>query len=108
MIAQERRPGLASRSREVNVSDILLDGPFTYTKCLAMPTEQGLWLHNAQSLPPCSNRFCWKHQEKAIRCGTCQAFDLSAQHNELLAQEGVLGNQFRFSSRKIRDRPEQQ
>lgn len=72
-----------------------------------MPTEQGLWLNNEESVLPSPNCFCQKHQDEPIRFGTEWSFDLWAQDNELLAHEGVLGNQFGFSAGKIRDRPEQ-
>jgi hypothetical protein len=73
-----------------------------------MRGQQGFWLNNEECLPPGPHCSCQKHQDKPIRCGTCRAFDLSAQDNELLAQESVLGKQFGYSPGKIPNRPKQE
>jgi hypothetical protein len=63
-------------------------------KTLAMPPQKRLWLDNKQGLLPGPNRPCQKHQEHSVRFSTCRSFDMSAQDNQLLAQEGVFCHEF--------------
>src|SRR5258708_9160176 len=66
-------------------------------QALAMPPEKRLRPNEKESLPPCPNGPCQKHQAESIRFRVCWSFDLSPKDHELLAQESILGNQFGFS-----------
>ena len=48
---------------------------------------------------------CKKHQEQSIRFGTYGSFDVSAQDNQLLAEERVFCHEFGLASGKVCQRP---
>jgi hypothetical protein len=73
-----------------------------------MPPQESLWLNNEQRLFPCSNHSCQKHQEHAIRFGTDGSLGVSAQDNQLLAQERVFCHEFGLASGKVCQRPQQE
>jgi len=56
-----------------------------------MPAQQHLGLDDEEGLPPGADPAGEQHQERAVhrRCG--RAFDAPPQHEQLLAEEGVLG-----------------
>jgi hypothetical protein len=70
-------------------------------KELPMPPQQGVWLHDHEGLPPGSNQPGQQDQEDAIGLRACGPFHLPLQDNELLAQEGNFGHQFRLASAQV-------
>jgi hypothetical protein len=70
-------------------------------KSLAMPPQQRLWLNDEQRLFPGPYCSCQHHQEHSIRPGACGSFDVSAEDNQLLAQERVFCHEFRLASGKV-------
>jgi hypothetical protein len=71
-----------------------------------MPLGKRLRLNNQEGLPPCPQGPCQKHQQESICFRVVWSFDLAPKDKELLPEEGIFGNQFRFPSRKVHDRPE--
>lgn len=60
-----------------------------------------------ERLPPEPRRSCQKHQQASIPLGAHWSFALSTKHEELLTEERIFGDKFRFPPGKIRQRPEQ-
>jgi hypothetical protein len=54
-----------------------------------MPAEQGVWLHNQQSLLPGSNQPGKQDKEDAIGSGERWPFHLTPEADELLSEEGI-------------------
>jgi hypothetical protein len=50
-----------------------------------MPTHEGFWLNDQESLPPRSNQPCQEHEEDSIRLGAYWSFDLPMKDAERLA-----------------------
>jgi hypothetical protein len=72
---------------------------------LAMPAQERLRLNNEERLLPCTRRSSEQDQDHPIRLCASRSFDVSAENNELLTEEGVLGHEFGLASEKICDRP---
>jgi len=66
-----------------------------------------VFLHDEEGLFPGSNHSCQKHQEDAVRFGTCRSFHVSAQDHELLAQKCVFCHEFGLASSKVCQRPQE-
>jgi len=66
-----------------------------------MPAQQGLRLDDEQGLPPGTNPAGQQHQERAVRWRRNRARDAPAQHEQLLAQERVLGEQLRPAAHQV-------
>jgi len=63
--------------------------------------EIRLWLNNDKRLFPGPNHPYEQYQEYAIRFGPDRPFDLSAQDDERLSQEGVFCHEFGLPSGKV-------
>jgi hypothetical protein len=66
-----------------------------------MPTQERLWLDNEKRLFPGPNHPYEKYHEYTIRFGTDGSFHLSAEDDELLAEEGVFCHEFGLASGKV-------
>jgi hypothetical protein len=73
-----------------------------------MPTQKRLWLNDEQRLLPRMRRSSEKDQDQTIGLRACGSFDLPTEDNELLAQESVLGHEFRLTSGEVCQRPQQE
>ena len=82
--------GLASRSLRLALP--------VQAKELPMPPEQGVWLHNHESLLPGSNQPGQQDEQDAIGPGDWWPFHLSFENNKLLSQEGVFCHKFGLAS----------
>ena len=58
-----------------------------------MPPEHGVWLHQKHSLPPGPGHRRQCHRQRAFVLHEPGAFELAANHDELLVQQGVLGQE---------------
>ncbi len=67
----------------------------------AMSAQQGLGLDEEQGLPPGADAAREQHQERQIRPRHGHTLDAAAQHQQLLAQQGVLGEQLRPTPHQI-------
>jgi hypothetical protein len=66
-----------------------------------MPPEQGVWLHDQQCLLPGPNKPGQQNEKDAIGFCACRPFHLSPENDELLAEKGVFGHQFRVASAQV-------
>jgi hypothetical protein len=66
-----------------------------------------VFLNDEEGLFPGPNHACQKHQEHAVRFGTCRSFHVSAQDNQLLAQECVFCHEFGLASSKVGQRSQE-
>jgi hypothetical protein len=71
-----------------------------------MPAQERLRLNNEQGLLPCTRRSSEQNQDHPIRLCASRSLDVSAENNELLTEERVLGHEFGLASGKICDRPQ--
>jgi hypothetical protein len=71
---------------------------------LAVPPQERLWLDNERRVFPGLNHACEKHQEDPICPGACWSFHLSAEANQLLAQEGVFCHECGLRSGQVSHR----
>ena len=62
-------------------------------KQVAAPAEQSVWLDNVQSLVPELSTRGQEDQSNAIASGELGPFYLTVEHNELLSQYCIFGNQ---------------
>ena len=62
-------------------------------KKLAMPTEQGVGLHNMQGLLPETGKSGQDYQAKTIVIGQPWALYLAIEDNQLLAQHGIFNQE---------------
>jgi len=67
-----------------------------------VPAQQRLRPNDQQCLPPGADPTSEEHQERAIRRRHGWARDVAAQHDHLLAKEGILGEQLRPTPQEIR------
>ena len=58
-----------------------------------MPTEQSVWLDNVQGLLPELGAAGQEDQSNAIAIGELGSFHLAVEHDELLPQHRVFGDQ---------------
>jgi len=63
-----------------------------------MPPEQGVWLHDEESLLPRSNHTSQQDEEDAIGVCVCRPFHLPFENDELLSQEGIFGDELGLAS----------
>ena len=63
-----------------------------------MPPQERLRLNNEQGLLPCTRRSSEQDQDHPIRLCASRSFDVSAENNELLTEERVLGHEFGLAS----------
>jgi hypothetical protein len=70
--------------------------------------EIRLWLNNDKRLFPGPNHPDEQYQEYAIRFGPDGPFDLSAQDDQRLSQEGVFCHEFGLPSGKVSHGPQQE
>ncbi len=66
-----------------------------------MPAQQGIWLHDHESLLPGSNQPGQQDEKDAIGFRACGPFPLPPEDDELLAQEGIFRYQFGLASAQI-------
>jgi len=66
-----------------------------------VPAQQRLRLDDEEGLPPGAGPAGEQHQERAIRRRRGRALDPTAQHDQLVAQEGVLGEQLRPATQQV-------
>jgi hypothetical protein len=71
------------------------------TKELPMPSEQGVWLHDQESLLPRANQPGQQDQEDAIGVRACWPFYLTLENGQLVSQKGIFCHQFRLASATI-------
>ena len=62
---------------------------------LPMPAEEGLGLDDLERLLPCRCHRCHDHQTEAVQRRELRPRDLTAQDEELLAEQGVFSDQGR-------------
>jgi hypothetical protein len=66
-----------------------------------MPAQEGLGLHDQQGLPPERDTAGQEHEERAVGRRTARPLDAAPQDEELLAQEGILGDELGLTARQI-------
>jgi len=64
--------------------------------------QERLGLDNEEAASPGVNLAGEQHQERAIRRRHGRALDTPAQHEQLLAEEGILGEQLRPAAQQVR------
>ncbi len=89
-----RREGRAARPR-------VRSPPPACLEPRAVPAQQGRGLDEEQGLAPGADPAGAEHQERPIRWPHVRTFDAPTQHEQLLAQEGVLGAQLRPTSHQV-------
>ncbi len=67
----------------------------------AVPAQQGLGLDEEQGRAPGADPAGEEHQERPIRWPHVRTFDAPTQHEQSLAQEGVLGEQLRPTPHQV-------
>jgi hypothetical protein len=75
---------------------------------LAMPAQKCLWLNDEQGLFPGPNGSCQKDQEHPVGPLEDRSFDVSAEDDQLLSEEGVFCHELGPASGKICDRSQQE
>ena len=63
------------------------------TKQIAMPTQQGVRLDDEESLLPELGAAGGEDEPNAVEVGELGSFHLAVEHNELLSQHHILGDQ---------------
>ena len=58
-----------------------------------MPTQQSVGLDDVQGLSPELGAAGQQHQAKTVTIGQLRSFHLAVEHNELLAEHGVFGDE---------------
>jgi hypothetical protein len=66
-----------------------------------MLTQQSVGLDNVQGLLPESGAARQQHQAEAVSIGQVRPFHLAVEHNELLAEHGVFGDEVGFTAGHI-------
>jgi hypothetical protein len=69
-----------------------------------MPSQERPWLNNDKRLFLCSSHSCQQHQKHAICSRASRSFDLSAEDNQLLAQERIFCHKLGLASGKVSQR----
>jgi hypothetical protein len=72
-------------------------------KELTMPAQKRLWLDEEKRLFPGPNHSGQEHEEKSVRLAVNWLLDLPMEDDELLSQERVFRDQFRFPLNKVRE-----
>ena len=70
----------------------------------AMPAQESVGLNDLQDGLPVRNEVCEDQQGQPFAPGQARGLDLAVQDDHVLAQQGVLGEQFRAAPREIRQR----
>ena len=60
---------------------------------IAVPAQQGIGLHNVESLLPEPGKSGKQDQTHPVSVGKLRALDLALEHDQLLSQHGVLNDQ---------------
>ena len=66
-----------------------------------MPAEEGLGLDDLERLLPCRCHRCHDHQTEAVQRRELRPRDLTAQDEELLAEQGVFSDQVRLGPGQV-------
>jgi len=66
-----------------------------------MPTQQSIGLDDVQGLSPELGAAGQQHQAKTVTVGQLRSFHLAVEHNELLAEHGVFGDEVGFAAGHI-------
>lgn len=74
-------------------------------KQFTMPAEQGVGLNDQQRLPPRCHAVGEQHEERAVGRGAAGAGDATMQDEQLLAEEGVLGDKRGLAARQVAECP---
>jgi len=69
-----------------------------------MPAEQGLGLHNEQGGPPGSDAGGEQDQQRAVCRRAVDTLDAALQHDALLTQQRVLGDERAFAAGQVGQR----
>jgi hypothetical protein len=70
-------------------------------KCVTMPAEEGVRMHNEECLFPSSDSSREHYQENAISLGIRWTLHVTAKDDELLTKQRVFGDKFRPGTGKI-------
>ncbi len=70
-----------------------------------MPTQEGIGLDEQQGLLPAADPARQEHQERAVDRGAARVLHASREHDQLLAQERILGNQVGLAADQVGQRP---
>ena len=73
-----------------------------------MPAQSCLWLDDEERLFPGPNHSCQENEEQAIGFRAYWPFHLSPDDDEVLAQEGIFGDELGLASVKIGEGGERQ
>jgi hypothetical protein len=65
---------------------------------VSFPAQRCLWLNDEKRSFPGSNYFCQKYQEHPVGLFEYGSFDLSAEDDDLLAEECVFCHEFGLAS----------
>ncbi len=71
---------------------------------MRVPAQEGLWLDDLKDLLPVRQEAREEQQRQPVAPGQTRGLHLSMQDDQLLAKEGVLGEEFRAAAREIRQR----
>ncbi len=66
-----------------------------------MPAEQGLGLEDQERFSPMREAMGQEQEPEAVGRGEARFLGLTAEDEELLAEEGILGNQVSFTEHEI-------
>jgi hypothetical protein len=66
-----------------------------------MPAQQGIWLHDHESLLPRPNQPGQQDEQEAIGPGERWPFHLPLENGQLVSQEGIFGNELRVASAQV-------
>jgi len=69
---------------------------------VAVPPQERVGLYDDQGLPPRPHAAGQQDQERPVHRGAARALDAAPQDGELVAQQGVLGDQGGLAAREVR------
>src|SRR3954464_7524669 len=75
-------------------------------KALAMPGEQRIRLDDHQCLSPGPETTCQYDEDRAVAWSEDRTLGLTLQHDQLLTQKSVFGNQLGLAARDVCQGPE--
>jgi hypothetical protein len=70
-------------------------------KALGMPAQKGVRFEDEESLSPILEPAGEKNEPEAIRLSKGWLFDLAVEDDQLLKEQGVLGNEIGFTARQV-------
>ena len=70
-----------------------------------MPAQERVGLHDQQGLPPATDAAGQEHQSRAVGGSAAGALHAPREHDQLLAQQGVLGDQVPLAAGEVGQRP---